>query len=254
MGLDMSLYYGPKLGIKGVNLRILDKGFRYIKRSSEFFFPNANKYLEKDYNDLLPKVRKYYRDESNKKGSGKLPMSEPSLEDILSGNATLNTVGDVYEFNSYYEWEKSKLEEYNDGINCALIVKQNMSEIKRLLKPHQGLIPFKVMGTWRKAPSIHYFFTSKSKNKIVNGEAHEISYDDILNLKSLCLEAKKNMNDEEKLKKLFPMIEGAFFGSYEYEEDFAEDLDTTLEIINSHLEKMKNEDPYAFEYYYVFSS
>ena len=64
------------------------------------------------------------------------------------------------------------------------------------------------MGTW-KSPSIHYFFTSKSKNKIVNGEAHEISYDDILNLKSLCLEAKQNMNDKEKLKNFF-MIEGAF--------------------------------------------
>ena len=129
-----------------------------------------------------------------------------------------------------------------------------MDQIRRALQPYQGVIPFNEVGTWRKAPSIHYYFTSKSKNKIVNAEAHEIDYDDILNLKALCLEAKQNINDEEKLRKLFPMSEGAFFGSYEYEEAFIEDLDTTLEIINSLLESIKGESPYAFEYYYVFDA
>lgn len=44
------------------------------------------------------------------------------------------------------------------------------------------------------------------------------------------LEASKNITDTQELSEMFPMIEGFFFGSGEYDEKFRENVDKVLEF------------------------
>ena len=44
------------------------------------------------------------------------------------------------------------------------------------------------------------------------------------------LESSKNITDTQELSEMFPMIEGFFFGSGEYDEKFRENVDKVLEF------------------------
>jgi len=92
-------------------------------------------------------------------------------------------------------------------------------------------------GYWRKANAIHQFFLDKRKLDLsideCNGEDIYITRADIEELQSICeqLLSLKGNKFKEKAKELLPVSQGFFWGSYEYDKWYRQDLKDTLKII-----------------------
>lgn len=106
-------------------------------------------------------------------------------------------------------------------------------------------------GYWRKANAIHGWIV----DNLADGkdECQEIycSKEKLRELYNLCqklLESK----DEDEAEKLLPPKKGFFFGSYEINEWYWQDLEETVKILEPVLEDMEDSGTYS-EYYYQAS-
>lgn len=94
---------------------------------------------------------------------------------------------------------------------------------------------------WRKANAIHNWFVTNVQNGNDNCESYEVSTDTLKDLMDLCLYI---MKDREKASELLPVTEGFFFGSYEYDEYYFQDIENTYKDLRSILNTYK--DDYFF--------
>ncbi len=90
--------------------------------------------------------------------------------------------------------------------------------------------------TWRKCNQIHGYF-NKLFNGIDNLSEETVTIENIKELHSLC-EKVLNEHNEESSKMFLPVMKGCFFGCYEYNDYYYEDVEWTRErlgeLINNH--------------------
>ena len=105
------------------------------------------------------------------------------------------------------------------------------------------------IGYWRKANQIHSWFVQNAQNGNDDCGSHYVSVELLEQLLAVC---KKVEEDNELASILLPTQQGFFFGGYEYDEWYFEQLEETVEIIDGILTEMKENDAY-YEFYYESS-
>ena len=99
---------------------------------------------------------------------------------------------------------------------------------------------------WRKCNQIHSWFDRVCEG-VDNCGHHQITVDDLKNLREDCV---KVLNDHSLAKELFPVMRGCFFGSYDYDEYYFEDLEWTKNKLDELLnEDLENEELYYFAWW-----
>lgn len=101
------------------------------------------------------------------------------------------------------------------------------------------------VGYWRKANAIHRWFVSNVQDGEDDCKEYEVSEKQLEELLSLCKQVK---SDPKEAPSLLPTQSGFFFGSTEYGEYYMEDIDNTINIVESCL-GMNNADSW-----FVYSS
>lgn len=99
---------------------------------------------------------------------------------------------------------------------------------------------------WRKANQIHNWFVDNVQDGNDDCKEYTVSREDLEELLSVCKEVKE---DNSKAKDLLPVAEGFFFGSYEYDEWYFQQIDYTIEELTKLLEEVdKNNCDVDFVY------
>jgi len=103
------------------------------------------------------------------------------------------------------------------------------------------------VGYWRKANQIHNWFVNEVQDGEDECKPHYVSREQLDTLRSLCREV---LADHSKASELMPVSDGGFFfGSYEYDEWYFEQLEDTVKILDRILLNPKFEfGSYDFEY------
>jgi hypothetical protein len=98
-------------------------------------------------------------------------------------------------------------------------------------------------GYWRKANHIHNWFVVNCQDGIDECQEAEVTKDKIEELHRVCTEImdthKKLLPDVIKLtlyEDILPTVEGFFFGGTDYDEDYIQDVEDTINILNNVLE------------------
>lgn len=87
---------------------------------------------------------------------------------------------------------------------------------------------------WRKANQIHGWFVENVQYHNDDCGYYPVTKDELKELKSCCKDVLKNKN---MAKQLLPTYSGCFFGSYEYDEYYFEQIKFTKNQIEEILEK-----------------
>jgi hypothetical protein len=102
------------------------------------------------------------------------------------------------------------------------------------------------VGYWRKANQIHEWFVTNVQNGEDDCKAYYVEPDTLVELHRLCLEV---LDDNSKAETLLPVSAGGFFfGSYEYDEYYFEQLKDTAEMIRKILDNPKLATGWDFYY------
>ncbi len=96
---------------------------------------------------------------------------------------------------------------------------------------------------WRKANAIHHWFVVNVQDGVDNCRPHEVSREKLITLLELC---RAILKDPSKGPELMPTAQGFFFGSYDYDQDYLDDLAQTVLQISRTLEAF--DDQWDFEY------
>ena len=102
------------------------------------------------------------------------------------------------------------------------------------------------VGYWRKANQVHAWFVQNVQGGEDNCGTYFVSKEQLLELVDTCKNVKI---DHSKAGELLPVGEGFFFGHYEYDEWYFEQLDNTIEM----LEKLLYNPKFAsddWDFYY----
>jgi hypothetical protein len=105
------------------------------------------------------------------------------------------------------------------------------------------------IGYWRKANQIHNWFVNNVQNGNDNCGTYYVGVEQLEELSENC---KAVLTDHSKANTLLPTQQGFFFGGYEYDEWYFDQLEETVEIIDGILTEMKENDTY-YEFYYQSS-
>lgn len=92
------------------------------------------------------------------------------------------------------------------------------------------------LGYWRKANAIHGYIVRRHSGGVDECQKIELTRGDLKVLYARCFTV---LLDISKAKDLLPPTEGFFFGSYEVDEDYKQDLIDTIKIINTALNSRK---------------
>lgn len=92
------------------------------------------------------------------------------------------------------------------------------------------------LGYWRKANAIHGYIVRSHADGVDKCQKIKLTRGDLIELYARCLTV---LLDISKAKDLLPPTEGFFFGSYEVDDGYRQDLGDTVEIINKALETKK---------------
>lgn len=109
-------------------------------------------------------------------------------------------------------------------------------------KFHAKRIQYEAM-YWRKANAIHGWFVRNVQNDEDDCREYDVSRDDLVMLIGVCNHVIQNHDLAEEL---LPVTEGFFFGSYEYDDWYYDDIAKTIEGINEVLKTFDNS--YRFTY------
>ena len=108
------------------------------------------------------------------------------------------------------------------------------------------------VGQWRKANQVHQWFVDNVQDGEDHCKEYYVSRDDLKNLRDTCREVldmrdRQEANPDEALPTaddILPVSEGFFFGSYEYDEYYYEQVQYTYDLLDRLLsnEKFKEFD------------
>ncbi len=82
--------------------------------------------------------------------------------------------------------------------------------------------------TWRKANQIHQWFVEQVQEGTDDCKRYYVSLEKLEVLLDVC---KKALVDRSLAKELLPTQAGFFFGSYEYDDMYFQDIQDTLELL-----------------------
>lgn len=104
-------------------------------------------------------------------------------------------------------------------VDCSSKVK--LERVKRITED---------IGYWRKANAIHGWFVEYAADGDMDAtlKGVHVSWELLKELKATCL---KVLADPTLAEELLPVQQGFFFGSYEYDQDYLDDLQYTVDII-----------------------
>lgn len=247
MGLDMELMYMQKINLNGWNFAdIYARNIAYT-RCQKFFFPTVEKLFNDVYATLLPKIVEYYKAETLRPGSGELPMTNPDINEMLSGKGmTIHAVYEVYEYESYAEFVQGEKNKFNEVIQLRNEYKAYKNEIESL-----GNLNGAIIHKWRKAPAIHQFFIDSVR---INSHYHYhwAGFSTIEKLKKWSQDIMMNKENIEYLEENYQFAEGPFYGDYEFNEYFFETIESTLNAIKTFEDK--SIDSNRFDIFYSYSA
>jgi len=148
---------------------------------------------------------------------------------------------DMYLSAKRYLWRDAD-EAISDGINDLLGIKSDKSKRFYGASFVAKEVSVEAMG-WRKANAIHGWFVENCQDGEDNCQESYVSRDKLKELVELC----QSVLDDPDQEGLDP-FEGFFFGSYEKDEWYYQDLKNTIEGITEALTL-----PESFEFYYQAS-
>ena len=90
------------------------------------------------------------------------------------------------------------------------------------------------VGYWRKANQIHGWFVENIQDGKDDCGEYYVSRESLSRLATIC-ELLVSSKDEKLAGELLPPTKGCFFGSYEYDDWYWEQLSSTVSIINAAL-------------------
>lgn len=101
---------------------------------------------------------------------------------------------------------------------------------------------------WRKANQIREWFNSYLENGVENCEHTLVSKED---LEQLLEDCKKVLEDHTLAEDLLPTSSGFFFGSTDYDDEYFEELEETVKMLEQILKEtdFENEDIYYYEWW-----
>lgn len=99
-------------------------------------------------------------------------------------------------------------------------------------------------GYWRKANQIHGWFVQNVQNGEDDCKECFVSREALETLKATCL---KVLEDNSLAEELLPPAEGFFFGQYEYDEYYYEQLRYTVELTHRVLTNTTDEDSIYYQ-------
>jgi hypothetical protein len=100
------------------------------------------------------------------------------------------------------------------------------------------------VGYWRKANAIHKWFVDNCQDGVDDCRKAYVSADALVMLRDAC---KSVLSNHSLADELLPCESGFFFGSTEYDEYYYADLEYTVELIETILDKYG--DKYMFSYH-----
>lgn len=103
---------------------------------------------------------------------------------------------------------------------------------------------------WRKANQIHHYFV---KNHSRNGDDCQPIYIDIDDLQKLVNVCKQVQNNKHLAESLLPVQTGFFFGSYEYDDDYFQQIDYTINELEKIIKEHTEQNNRWSDYYYQAS-
>ena len=86
------------------------------------------------------------------------------------------------------------------------------------------------LACWRKANAIHGWFVKNVQEGKDDCEDYYVSLEQLRELKETC---EKVLNDNKLAEELLPVTKGFFFGSYEYDEWYTDQLIITVELLDN---------------------
>jgi len=97
---------------------------------------------------------------------------------------------------------------------------------------------------WRKANAIHEWFVQNVQNGMDECNPHEVTQNQILELRNLCQEV---LEDYTVAEELLPTTQGFFFGSTEYDEWYFMNLKSTVDAFDEILEDSEADDIFIYQ-------
>ena len=86
------------------------------------------------------------------------------------------------------------------------------------------------VGYWRKANHIHKWFVENVQKEVDDCGEYKVEEDQLANLLETC---KEILEDGNKAPELLPTTSGFFFGATDYDEYYFDDIQNTVDIIES---------------------
>lgn len=105
------------------------------------------------------------------------------------------------------------------------------------IKPERTNYVIEEVGYWRKANQIHRWFVKYVQNGEDDCRAYYVSKEDLASLLEACYEAKDNPDEAHEI---LPTQEGFFFGSTDYDEDYMDQIQHTIDIIEPLLKELES--------------
>ena len=113
-----------------------------------------------------------------------------------------------------------------------------------------GIVEIKLpQGYWRKANQIHGWFVDNVQNGVDDCDRYEVSKEKLIELKQVC---QSVLDGKAKPKDVLPPRKGFFFGTYDIDKDYIDDLRNTVEIVDKALNQ-KDMGIYADNFQYQSS-
>lgn len=123
---------------------------------------------------------------------------------------------------SGYEWDSVENQDRVDKIFSAM-------DFSRSDFDRPSMTVSLPIGYWRKANQIHNWFVKNVQKGEDDCGDYYVEQDKLLELKEAC---EKVIADVSLAEELLPTQSGFFFGSTEYDEYYAEELQSTVDIVN----------------------
>ena len=134
---------------------------------------------------------------------------------------------------------KKKYVGYADNTEVDVTTKDFHDEVHKSHYKNVNYICQEV-GYWRKANEIHRWFVEQCCEGKDDCQEHYVSFEKLLELKKVCQDVLNAFNSnhltdgekQEVAEDLLPRCQGFFFGSYDYNDWYKEDLERTIKIID----------------------